>query len=474
MHDEDERDETVNSKKRKVHICMVDPNIHNEMQLYAFLQLDNVEDLAYEFVWDERNPQFIVVTNRIYMDVEIRKRFEQLCNDGVISIFVACECMAPDLNLFDYAICFDDSVGEGRVISHVHRDFYCEYISKRKNDLAYDIVSARKALLNKTGFCNFIYSNPKGHESREKIFYALNEYKKVDSLGAFLNNTGYSDGNRDILERVRGSVDLKSRYKFTVAFENATSRGYTSEKIFTSLEAHSIPIYWGNPEIGKIANEKAFINCHQYDTFEQVVERVKEIDADDDMWCKMVCEPWLTEEQEKEEKKRKEDYHTFLENIFLQDSGMGGLKRGSGTYADLYRDFILGNNAQYEKVNANLNVCIKWIRLLQEGKSIIDFIKAKKYQTVAVYGMGAMGISAYEELEKYKDLGSLYGIDKGNPMIPSHIRNMRLYEVDTAERPDAVIVTVIWDLDNISRELDRLFGCDVYSIEEVIDSVLEQ
>lgn len=460
--------------RHKVHIYMIDPNVHNAKELYATLRLDHEKELSYEFIWDEENPQFIVVTNRIYMDLEIRKKFERMHNDHVISIFIACECMVPDLNIFDYSICFDDSVAKERVVSHVHRKFYQAYLSRRQNDIELNTALAKEALLLKTGFCNFIYSNPNGHESRERIFYELNQYKKVDSLGAFLNNTGYSDGNRNIFERVRSSVELKSKYKFTIAFENAVARGYTSEKVFTSFEAHSIPIYWGNPEIGKIVNEKAIINCHQYDSFEQVVEKVKEIDSDDELWCKMICEPWLTREQELEEKKREEDYYHFLETIFLHDSKAGGARRILGTYVNFYKDFIFGSNAQYEKTKVNLDICMEWIRLLHEGKSVAGFMKERNYKTVAVYGMGALGILVYEELEKHKEIETLYGIDKGNPVIPSRMRNLRPYEVEDAWRPDVVIVTVMWDMDNISREISRLFGCDIYSIQEIVEAILKQ
>lgn len=460
--------------KHKVHIYMIHPKVHSAKELYSALQLENIDELEYEFIWDADNPQFIVVTDLIYTNAMIRREFSRMYNNHVVTIFRASECVAPDLNLFDYAICFDDSIGEGRVISHVQRDFYQEYIIKRENEFEYNIALAKEALLNKTGFCNFIYSNPNGHKNRENIFHALNEYKRIDSLGAFLNNTGYSDGNRDILERVRSSIDLKSKYKFTIAFENATHRGYTSEKVFTSLEAHSIPIYWGNPEIGKIINEKAIINCHQYNSFDQVVEKVKEIDSNDNMWCEMVCEPWLTKEQEAEEKRRREHYNDFLKNIFLQDVRVGGLKRGSGTYTDLYKDFFFGNIAQFEKTSANLDVCIKWIRLLHEGKSINDFIEKRNYRIVAVYGMGALGLSVYEELEKCKKMELLYGLDKGNPVVPSHIKKLRPYEVDDARRPNLVIVTVLWDINHIVRELNKLFKCDIYSIQEVIEDVLEQ
>lgn len=457
--------------KKKVHICMIDPKVHNIKELYAALQLKDDNKLAYEFVWDEDNPQYIVVTDLIYTNSGVRREFGRLYRDDVVTIFIACECVAPDFNLFDYAICFDDSLAQERVISHVHRNFYRSYILKRQNDFEDNIVLAKKELLKKTGFCNFIYSNSNGHMSREKIFCAISKYKKVDSLGAFLNNTGYNDGSRNIVDRVRDSIGLKSGYKFTIAFENATHKGYTSEKIFTSLEAHSVPIYWGNPEIGKIVNERAIINCHQYENFEQVVERVKEIDSDDDMWCKMICEPWLTKEQEIEEKQRIKDYYHFLESIFMQDSRAGGVKRGLGTYTDLYKNFFFGNNVHYEKTNQNLDVCQKWIQLLHEGKSIANFLKDKNYKSVAVYGMGTLGVLVYEELDKCEEIRVLYGLDKGSPSIPSNMRSLRVYEAEDDEQPDVIIITVMWDIENIAKELDKVFQCDMYSIQEIIDIV---
>lgn len=464
--------------RHKIRIYMVHPNIHDEKGLYAFLQLDHAGELAYEFIWDADAPQFLVATDLIYTDPAMRKKFDQMYHNGVVTIFIATECVAPDFNLFDYAVCFDDSLGNGRVAGHVHRKLFRPFISKRENDFSCDPALAEDALRNKEGFCNFIYSNANGHKNRERMFEELNAYKKVDSLGIFLNNTGYSEGcNPNIVGRVRNSVALKSKYKFTIAFENATHRGYTSEKLYTSLEAHSIPIYWGNPEIGKIVNEKAIINCHQYENFDQVVERVKEIDSDDGMWREMACEPWLTKEQEIEERKQEEKYCRFLEEIFLHGRKTGahallngGTKRGSGTFTDMYRDFFFGSNALYERKSADLELCVKWIRLLHKGKSIAEFVAGGNYKTVAIYGMGMLGTLAYEELEKHEGI-EIYGLDRSYPAIPSHMRCLRTHEANGILRPDLVIVTVMWDFDSIKKEMDKVFGCDIYSISEIIETL---
>lgn len=53
------------------------------------------------------------------------------------------------------------------------------------------------------------------------------------------------------------------------------------------------------------------------------------------------------------------------------------------------------------------------------------------------------------------------------------MRCMRPYEVDETLRPDFVIVTILWDLDSITEEMHKLFRCEIYSILEVIEGILE-
>ena len=55
-----------------------------------------------------------------------------------------------------------------------------------------------------------------------------------------------------------------SQYKFTVAFENNSALGYNTEKLTDPMLAGSIPIYFGNPQIGRHFNTRSFINAHEY------------------------------------------------------------------------------------------------------------------------------------------------------------------------------------------------------------------
>ena len=82
-------------------------------------------------------------------------------------------------------------------------------------------------------------------------------------------------------------------YKFTIAFENTSFSGYTTEKLVHPMLANSIPIYWGNPDVKRDFNKKSFINVQDFKDFNAVIKRIKEIDKDDGLYEKILNEPWL-------------------------------------------------------------------------------------------------------------------------------------------------------------------------------------
>jgi hypothetical protein len=145
----------------------------------------------------------------------------------------------------------------------------------------------------KTKFCEFTYSNPFAQE-RIRFFKALSKYKKIDSFGKVLNNTAGVEGSAD-----RMNVNWKkyrrgflAPYKFSIAFENESYPGYVTEKILYAMLTNAIPIYWGNSEIGKDFNARSFINCHEYKNFDEVIERVIEIDNDQNLYRQYLAEPY--------------------------------------------------------------------------------------------------------------------------------------------------------------------------------------
>ena len=166
-------------------------------------------------------------------------------------------------------------------------------------------IDAGEVLSKKDGFCNFVFSNTKDGTYRNEFFKKLSKYKKVDSAGVSLNNIGYVLPGR-VGTKVGHYVtypekaEFLSRYKFTIAFENNRSdynpnSGYTTEKITEAMLAGSIPIYRGNPHIGEEFNAKSFLNRLDFDSDEELIERIIELDSDDNLYMAMLSEPWLKE-----------------------------------------------------------------------------------------------------------------------------------------------------------------------------------
>jgi hypothetical protein len=222
-----------------------------------------------------------------------------------VRIFVTGENVSPNFNISDYALAFDQMDFGDRYCWLPLFKFYKEaYVA-----LCAPRPSADAVLAQKTGFCAYVMSNTKDSaKERVDIFEALTKCKPVHSGGKWRNNVGGP---------VADKIAFQSKYKFVIAFENSSSPGYLTEKFAQAAQSNAIPIYWGDPEIANTFNSKAFINCHDYDSFEAIVDRVKQIDQDDALYRAMLTEPWFIDELEPKELQTK-TIQNLLNNIFDQ------------------------------------------------------------------------------------------------------------------------------------------------------------
>jgi hypothetical protein len=193
-------------------------------------------------------------------------------------IFFTQENLTPDFNICDYAFAFDRMSFGDRYFRLPLYLLIC-----RKELLALGSGS-RLSYDGERGFCNFVVSNSSPTPERDGFFSLLSQYKHIDSTGTHLNNTGYL---------VRDKIKFQSGYKFSLAFENSSTPGYATEKIVEAAYAGTIPIYWGDPTIGQDFNPAAFINCHDYESPEDVVQAVIELDQDDEKYGRMIGQNFL-------------------------------------------------------------------------------------------------------------------------------------------------------------------------------------
>jgi alpha(1,3/1,4) fucosyltransferase len=180
-----------------------------------------------------------------------------------------------DFDLYDYTFSFDYIASPDNYRLPIYA-WYFSYELERAPD-----VDFNKLLSEKTGFCNFVYSNAKAKE-RVQFFHKLSKYKKVDSGGRCLNNIG---------ESVVDKLKFIKKYKFTIAFENCSHPGYTTEKITEPFFTHSLPIYWGNPLVHRDFNAESFLNAHEFESEEALIERIIELDNNDELYLSYLRKP---------------------------------------------------------------------------------------------------------------------------------------------------------------------------------------
>lgn len=235
-----------------------------------------------------------------------------------IRIFFTGENICPDFNVCDYAIGFNHITFEDRYIR------YPLYLLGEKDmeRVVKKHIFTDDILEDKTKFCNYIYSHSNSSKLREDFFDLLSDtYKKVDSAGIYRNNIG---GPLPIVNGDFSSskYEFMKKYKFTIAFENSSTNGYTTEKITQAFGARTIPIYWGDSTIsntsgGGALNDKSFINVHSFKSLDEVVQKVAEIDGNDELFLKMLREPVFPDPLYPIRQ-----YNLlvdFLDNIFSQD-----------------------------------------------------------------------------------------------------------------------------------------------------------
>ncbi len=72
---------------------------------------------------------------------------------------------------------------------------------------------------------------------------------------------------------VDSKADLMQNYKFSICYENAAGiSGYITEKIFDSMAAGCIPVYWGAPNIKQYVPELCFIDKTQFKTYDELYQ----------------------------------------------------------------------------------------------------------------------------------------------------------------------------------------------------------
>ncbi len=257
----------------------------------------------------------------------------EYCKYPQVRIMYVGENYIPDFNLVDYGIC-------NYPVTFLDRAFYfpfcidefghCESLAGKGRSYA-ETILAEKDL-----FCNFIAGHESEFNIRGDFFKKLNQYRRVESAGKYLNNM---PNGQTVNWDDDSKYSLQKRCKFTLCFESTKHEGFITEKIVDAFMADTIPIYYGSDSVKEIFNPKAFINVADFASFEEAIDRIIEIDQNNDAYLAILREPiFINRDFVADTLSAFEKYLCF---IF--DQPLERAYRRSRVYASKYIDYYLAN-----------------------------------------------------------------------------------------------------------------------------------
>lgn len=256
----------------------------------------------YNVVLDETDPDFLICS-------PLGKPYEYMKYDCPRIMYTG-EFLSADFTALDYFIGYDDISFGDRAFRFPLFLFNDDAVASPAVPITED--EAVQILRSKEFFCNYIFGHDTALGIREKILEGLSAYKRVECAGTHRNNMP-----NGLTYNMHTKIPFMEKCKFSIAAESVCYPGFTSEKIGHAFQTHTIPIYFGDPNIYKAFNEEAFVDYSRFPDVESLVKKVIEIDQNDDQYVAMLCQSRynLANYEEYIFKKLEE----FLYHIFDQD-----------------------------------------------------------------------------------------------------------------------------------------------------------
>jgi hypothetical protein len=238
----------------------------------------------YDIIRDDENPDYL-----FFCDENFGQSNLKYDETKMKKIFFTGENRRPWNYKAHHAITFDHIDGP-----HFFRLplYVCEnWVNQKKLGWEdYRYYQRKMRVSDKTGFCSFVAKNG-GCQERNNMFHMLSSYKKVDSGGPLFNNIERVP--QDGFDSHVAKRDFLRPRKFHLAYENSSFPGYVTEKILHGFLGDTIPIYWGSPTVELDFNPKAFINRHDFNSDQDMINFINIIDNNDDLYNSMMAEPIL-------------------------------------------------------------------------------------------------------------------------------------------------------------------------------------
>lgn len=103
-----------------------------------------------------------------------------------------------------------------------------------------------------------------GNELYSERVKALDFFKNI-----YLFGQGWKRRNNGLIPKnLDSKLDTLSKYKFCICYENCIAHGYISEKIIDCFKAHTVPIYYGAPNVTDYIPKDCFIDFRDFKDYQ--------------------------------------------------------------------------------------------------------------------------------------------------------------------------------------------------------------
>jgi hypothetical protein len=288
-------------------------NFPNKSMLYWFSYFKNILEQKYEVEINSENPDLVIYSNVYMSESEIDTvtgnlgRSVDSYNDNVKKIFCSGEIVSDYSNILfrgeNYFAIGPQPVIHDRYLRmqlHNTTSAWGLYDESKIFDNPYNWLTdtnknVEEILSLKKYFCGVVQNSK--IDIRIKLFNLLSNYKFVRASGGWITNVSPEEATiNGITDGIgyKSKIDFLKNCKFSLQVQSSNLSCFTHEKMIHAFAANTIPIFYGNNEILEDGfNPNSFINCHQYSSLEEVVEKVIEIDKDDELFKKILREPYF-------------------------------------------------------------------------------------------------------------------------------------------------------------------------------------
>lgn len=114
----------------------------------------------------------------------------------------------------------------------------------------------------------------------------------------------------------------------------------------------------------------------------------------------------------------------------------------------------------------------RWLYLRQNGKSLVSFFRDNLVESIAIYGMGALGERLFDEV-KDSEISVDYGIDRIADLKGR--TDMQIYGTgeDIFPKTEVIVVTPVQDYWAIVELLEAKTDAAIISLEDIIEYCLD-